>query len=109
MGKADLVTRDYTIQLSKRTRGVSFKKKAPRAIKEVKEFAKKMMKTVDVRLSADLNKAVWAKGIKNVPARIRVRLSRKRNDDEEAKEKLYTLVEYVQVENFHGLQTENVE
>ena len=88
---------------------MSFKKKAPRAVKEIKKFAQKMMSTVDVRLSADLNKAVWAQGVKNTPVRIRVRLSRKRNDDEEAKEKLYTLVEHVKVENFKNLQTENVE
>merc|ERR1712046_525842 len=51
-----------------------------------------MMGTSDVRIDVKLNKAVWAKGIKSVPYRIRVRLARKRNDDEEAKEKLYTLV-----------------
>lgn len=31
----------------------------------------------------------------NVPYRVRVRLSRKRNEDEDATEKLYTLVQYV--------------
>ena len=111
MGKtADLVTRDYTIQLSKRLKKTAFKKKAPKAIKEIRAFAQQMMKTKDVRLSADLNKAVWSKGVKNVPARIRVRLSRKRNDDEEAEEKLYTLVEFVAgVTSFKGLQNETVE
>merc|ERR1711988_807914 len=54
-----------------------------------------MMGTSDVRIDVKLNKAVWAKGIKSVPYRIRVRLARKRNDDEEAKEKLYTLVTHV--------------
>jgi large subunit ribosomal protein L31e len=106
MVKADLVTRDFTIHLQKRVVGTTHKKKAPKAIKVIKEFATKMMKTSDVRLSADLNKAVWANGIKNVPARLRIRLSRKRNDDEEAKEKLYTLVEHVTVDSFKGLQTE---
>jgi len=108
--KQDLVTRDYTIHLQKRVQTVSFKKKAPRAIKEIKKFATQMMKTADVRLSADLNKAVWAQGIRNVPPRLRIRLSRKRNDDEEAKEKLYTLVEIVNVPNGgRGLLTETVE
>jgi large subunit ribosomal protein L31e len=42
---SDIVTRDYTIHLSKRLYGVTFKKRAPRAIKEIKLFAQKMMKT----------------------------------------------------------------
>ena len=111
MGKVqqDLISRDYTIVLSKRIRSVSYKKKAPRAIKEIRKFATQAMGTKDVRLSADLNKKVWSKGVKNVPVRIRVRLSRKRNDDEEADEALYTLVESVDVASFKGLTTEKVE
>jgi len=38
-------SRDYTINLHKRLHKVSFKKKAPRAIKEVVAFAKKNMLT----------------------------------------------------------------
>jgi large subunit ribosomal protein L31e len=36
-------------------------------------------------------------------------LSRKRNEDEEAGNSLYTLVSYVQVDTFKGLETKNVE
>ena len=32
----ELVTRDYTINLHKRLHGITFKKKAPRAIREIK-------------------------------------------------------------------------
>lgn len=46
---------------------------------------------------------------RNPPFRIRVRLSRRRNDDEDSVNKLYTLVTYVPVESFKELQTENVE
>lgn len=46
---------------------------------------------------------------RNPPFRIRVRLSRRRNDDEDSPNKLYTLVTYVPVETFKELQTENVE
>jgi large subunit ribosomal protein L31e len=111
MGKVqqDLISRDYTIVLSKRIRTVSYKKRAPRAIKEIRKFATQAMGTKDIRLSADLNKKVWSKGVKNVPVRIRVRLSRKRNDNEEADESLYTLVEAVEVADFKNLQTEKVE
>ena len=42
----------------------------------------------DVRIDAALNKHIWSHGIKNVQKRVRVRLSRRRNEDEEAKEKV---------------------
>ena len=107
--KPDLVTRDYTIHLSKRIKGQQFKRRAPRAIKEVRKFAQKAMGTKDVRLDANLNKFIWATGIKNPPTRVRVRMSRKRNEDEEAEEKLYTFCQLVEVSSFKGLQTENVD
>jgi large subunit ribosomal protein L31e len=104
----EVVTREYTINLHKRLHGIGFKKRAPRAIKAIKEFASKMMGTDDNRVDAGLNKFVWSKGIRNVPYRVRVRLSRRKNDDEEAKEKLYTHVSVVEVDSFKFLETENV-
>lgn len=56
-----VVTREYTINLHKRLNETSFKKRAPKAIKEIKKFAQKHMKTKDVRIDVKLNKAVWAK------------------------------------------------
>jgi len=91
--------------LHKRVHGRSFKKRAPWAIKSVVEFARKAMGTNDVRLDPKLNQAVWAQGIKTVPHRLRVKLERKRNDDEGAKEKLFTYVSHVDVTSFKGLQT----
>merc|ERR1719329_281378 len=66
------------------------------------------MLTKDVRIDTKLNKAIWSQGVRNVPKRIRVRFSRKRNEDEDAKEKMFTLVQHVPVESFKGLQTEIV-
>ncbi|CEP00946.1 60S ribosomal protein L31 [Plasmodiophora brassicae] len=106
---SEIVTREYTINLHKRLYGVSFKKRAPRAVDEIRKFAKQMMKTDDVRIDADLNKHVWSKGIRNVHYRVRVRLHRKRNEDEDAKQKLYTLVTYVKCDDFKKMQTVNVE
>ena len=42
---SDIVTRDYTIHMSKRLYGVTFKNRAPRAVREIKKFAEKLMKT----------------------------------------------------------------
>ncbi len=44
----------------------AFKKRAPRAVKELKKFAEKMMKTPDVRIDSKLNKEIWSQGIKLV-------------------------------------------
>uniref|UniRef100_A0A3P9P272 Large ribosomal subunit protein eL31 n=1 Tax=Poecilia reticulata TaxID=8081 RepID=A0A3P9P272_POERE len=68
----------------------------------IRKFAMKEMGTPDVRIDTRLNKAVWSKGIRNVPYRMRVRLSRKRNEDEDSPNKLYTLVTYVPVTTCKG-------
>merc|ERR1712188_268114 len=96
--RADCVTREYTINLHKRLHSSTFKKRAPRAVRAVRKFATEMMGTSDVRVHPQLNKALWTKGVKNVPHRIRVRCERRRNDDEDAKEKLYTIVTHVMVD-----------
>merc|ERR1719421_1035559 len=59
------------------------------------------MSTKDVRIDTKLNKFVWSTGVRNIPRR--VRMSRKRNEDEDAKEKMFTLVQHVPVESFKGL------
>jgi len=106
---SEVVTRDYTIHLHKRLHRVGSKKKAPRALKEIRKFAKQQMGTEDVRIDYRLNEQVWHRGIRSVAGRIRVRLARKRNEDEDSPHKLYTLVTYVPVPSFKGLSTENVE
>jgi len=104
----DVVTQDFTINLAKRTHRITFKNKAPRAIREIKKFATQAMGTQDVRIDAKLNKHVWSSGIRSIPRKVRVRLSRKVNDEEDAKDRLYTLVQHVEVTTFDNLQTENV-
>lgn len=105
----EVITREYTIHLHKRLHGVGFKKRAPRAIKEIRKFAQKQMGTEDVRVDVRLNKFVWSQGIRNVPFRVRVRLARRRNEDEDSVHKLYTLVTLVPTDSFKGLHTENVD
>ena len=57
----DAVTREYTINLHKRLHKITFKNRAPKAIKEIKKFATKHMRTSDVRVDVKLNKAVWSR------------------------------------------------
>ena len=106
---AEVITREYTIHLHKYVHGKYFKKRAPSAIKAIKAFALKSMGTSDVRVDPKLNKNLWSKGVKNVPRRIRVRMSRRRNENEDAKTKLYTLVTLVPVASFDGLQNETID
>ena len=60
------------------------------------------MGTKDVRVDPKLNKSVWSNGVRRVAFRVRVRLERKRNEDEDATEKLYTAVSEVKVSSFKG-------
>mmetsp|Transcript_31421 Transcript_31421/g.27773 ORF Transcript_31421/g.27773 Transcript_31421/m.27773 type:complete len:104 (+) Transcript_31421:25-336(+) len=89
------VTRDYTINMHKVLQSIQFKKRAPRAIRDIKRFATKEMHTHDVRVDTALNRFVWSNGIRNVPHKIRVRISRKKNEDEDAKEPFYSLVQHL--------------
>ncbi|BAO40476.1 60S ribosomal protein L31 [Kluyveromyces marxianus] len=104
-GLKDVVTREYTINMHKRLHGVSFKKRAPKAVKEIKKFAKLHMGTDDVRLDPKLNQEIWKRGIKGVPFRLRLRISRRRNEEEDAKNPLFSYVEPVVVASAKGLQT----
>ncbi|KAB2019350.1 hypothetical protein ERO13_D08G265300v2 [Gossypium hirsutum] len=109
--KEEVVTREYTINLHKRLHGCTFKKKAPKAIKEIRKFAEKAMGTKDVRVDVKLNKHIWSRGIRSVPRRIRVRIARRRNDDEDAKEELYSLVTVAEIpaEGLKGLGTKVID
>jgi large subunit ribosomal protein L31e len=60
----------------------------------------------EVRVDAEVNKHVWSQGVRNVPYRVRVKLSRRRNEDEESKSKMYTLVTLQQVATTKGTTTE---
>lgn len=62
----EVVTRECTIHMSKRIHKIGFKKRAPRAIKEIRKFAEKEMGTKDVRIDTRLNKHIWSKGIRCV-------------------------------------------
>ena len=103
-----MVIREYTINIHKHIHGVGFKKHAPRALKEIWKFAVKKMGTPDVHIDTRLNKAIWTKGIRNVAYQIHVPWFRKRNEDEDLPNKLYTLVTYMPVTTFKDLRTVSV-
>ncbi len=98
---------DTTINVHKLAHRTQFKRKAPKAINEIKKWVAKMMKTSDVRVDPKLNQFIWSQGIRNLPHRVRVRISRKRNEEEGANQgEFYSLVQHVHVEDFSGRLTE---
>eukprot|EP01083_Nonionella_stella_P095491 268118_1 len=111
MGKARNQTcaTECTINLHKRLHGVQFKRRGKRAVKEVRKFVSKLMLTSDVRVDPELNKYLWSKGIRNIPGRVRVKITKKRNDDEDSAEKFYSHVTVVHVDSFKGLTNEMVD
>merc|ERR1712151_916948 len=82
---------ECTINIHKRIHRVGFKRRAPRAVEDLKKF-------------------MWSKGIKNVPYRVRVKISKKRNESDKNPEKWFLTVEHVPVAgNYKKLQTITVD
>lgn len=66
-----------------------------------------MMKTTDVRIDPKLNQFLWSQGVRNLPRRVRVRISRKRHEEEGKNgAEWYSLVQHVHVEDFTSRLTE---
>lgn len=63
-GQDKVVTRECTIRLTSRLHRITRLKRAPRAVKEVRKFAQKEMKTEDVRIDPRLTKYLWHNGVR---------------------------------------------
>ena len=80
--KTEKIEREYIIPLRKRFKHVPRYKKTPKAIKTIKEFLVRHMKIRDrdlskIKIDGYLNEAVWQKGIKNPPSKIKVKALKK--------------------------------
>lgn len=67
--------RVYTINLGKVLLSPD-NQRSKRAINMIKEFARRHMKTEDVKIDEDLAHQVWERGIKHPPRKIRVRMTK---------------------------------
>ena len=90
--KLEPMTRTEIVNLHRRLHKATFKKKAPKAVKQMKELAFKTMFTRDNRVDPELNKEIWRHGIRNTERKIRVTLERKKNEDDEAADSMYTII-----------------
>jgi len=85
------------------------KRRAPRAVRSIKNYARKFMNTQVVKLDADLNKYLWSQGIRNPPKKLRLVLERKpletgEEEPEQGKQQYYTLIKYKLVPSFANLR-----
>lgn len=69
------VERVYTINLGKAWLSPD-NQRAKRAINMIKEFARHHMKTEQIRIDQDLSQAVWKRGIRRPPRKIRVKMAK---------------------------------
>ncbi|MGQ0772278.1 MAG: 50S ribosomal protein L31e [Nitrososphaerota archaeon] len=67
--------RVYTINLGKVWLSPD-NQRAKRAINMIKEFARHHMKTEQIRIDQDLSQAVWKRGIRSPPRKIRVKMAK---------------------------------
>lgn len=79
--KTENIEREYTIPLRSKWRLVPRYKKTNKAVKTVKEFLARHMKIRDrdlnkVRIDKFLNEVLWSRGIKNPPAKIKVKATK---------------------------------
>lgn len=76
--KGEKLEREYTIPLRNKWKRVPSYKRANKAVKAIKEFLARHMKVRDrdlnkIKIDKYLNEEIWFKGIKNPPARIKVK------------------------------------
>jgi large subunit ribosomal protein L31e len=73
--KMEALTRVYVVPL-----GIAFEaapyRRAKVAVRILKDFTKRHMKATEVNIKEDVNKAIWAHGIRHPPRRIKVEMER---------------------------------
>ena len=83
--KVEELTRTYVVPL-----GVVYEaqpyRRAKKAVAVLRAFATRHMKATQVSIDADVNEAIWARGIRHPPRRITVEM--KRDEDGVVKVKL---------------------
>ncbi|KAI5191118.1 large subunit ribosomal protein L31e [Nematocida minor] len=95
-----------TVNLWKLVKGCSQKRWADCAVRNLKRHIQKQFKTqMDVKIDMDLNKAIWSRGKKQLPTRIRIEVGKRPAFKDNAKTELF--VKHVFVPTFKGLQSES--
>jgi large subunit ribosomal protein L31e len=69
----DSITRVYTINLGKAWISPQYRR-TDRVVNMIREFAKKHMKSDEIKLEQDLNRQIWSRGKTNPPRKVRVKM-----------------------------------
>src|SRR5215218_2680587 len=67
------ITRVYTINLGKAWISPQHRR-TDRVINMIREFARKHMKSDEIKLEQDLNRQIWSRGKTNPPRKVRVKM-----------------------------------
>jgi len=73
--------RIYTIPL-RDVKRVPRTKRSPKAMRYIREFIQKHMKTEDVIIDQAVNEKIWERGIQKIPSKIKVKATLVEEDDE---------------------------
>ena len=71
--------RVYTIPLRDAKKGPRTKR-APRAMRVIKQFLQRHMKSDIIKIHQSINHEIWERGIKKIPSKIRVKATKDEND-----------------------------
>ena len=75
--------RIYVIPLAK-AKKESRRRRAPKAVKEVRSFMERHLKTDSFVIDETVNRKIWERGIEKIPPRIRVKVTEEEVEEEEA-------------------------
>lgn len=75
--------RIYVVPLRK-AKKESRRKRAPKAIKELRSFIERHLKTESYIIDESVNHRIWERGIEKIPPRIRVKVTEEEVEEEEA-------------------------
>ena len=73
--KVEPLTRVYTVPLRVAFEAPPYRR-TKIAIRLIREFATRHMKASEVKIKEDVNKQIWARGIKKPPRRIKLEMER---------------------------------
>jgi len=78
----------YTVPIKKIKKIVPRWKRAPRAVKFVKEFVVRHTKAQEVIIGQDVNEKIWERGIEKPPSKLRIKVILEEREGEEGKIKV---------------------
>ena len=90
---------ECSLNLHKRTFGVTFKNRVSKAVKEIRKLSSQLMGVKTTRIDPLFNTVLCKNGSKRVPNRVRVRLSKRRYLINGEKENWMVYISFIESKN----------